>query len=555
MSKTWKAHFAGAALVAVVSAVGCYDFGTAQEKCEADGRCGGKPDAGPPDGGGEPCNPSDPNDVPDDNFQDTNCDGVDGIAASALFVDPEAGDDANTGTRTSPLRTIRQAVALLRNNSRPDIKALYLARGTYNEEQLVLNVPVSLYGGYNGRGNWGRQAGQFAHVDGGTVGLLVQNLPDDAGVVLDRLVVSSANATLSGTPSIALHVINSRGVQLRYASFVAGQGAGGSNGSNGFGGADGGAGDAGTAAFENVEGTLGSAGVSLCQGVDHSGGGGRNGGDENPGLGGFAGRPATLGGAGGPGGDAGTAIETNPMRYDCTAGSGGPGRPGSRGDAGLPGESGTGVGVLGSSMWMATQGGMGTMGQNGSGGGGGGSGGGCPTEDNTAIPGAAGGGSGGGGGGGCGGGAGGGGGGGGASIAVLLISSDVRFEGTTVLRTLGGGRGGTGGEGGSGGQGGRGGAGGAGGALGRTSGGISYFSGGGAGGAGGPGGPGGAGGPGGGGGGGPSVGVWCSQDSSFTGTAPQDQLGSPGAGGPGGAGGNTGANGLRALSHNCPTPP
>ena len=38
MLKTWKAHLAGAALVAMVGAVGCFDFGEARERCEAEGR-------------------------------------------------------------------------------------------------------------------------------------------------------------------------------------------------------------------------------------------------------------------------------------------------------------------------------------------------------------------------------------------------------------------------------------------------------------------------------------------------------------------------------------
>jgi hypothetical protein len=549
MLKNWKAHLSGAALVAVVGAVGCFDFDAAKDKCITEGRCGELPDGGPPDAG--PCEPTDPNDVPDDDFQDTNCDGVDGIATAGLFVDPEVGDDSNLGTSSSPLKTITQAVALLRNNSRPSITALYLARGTYNEGQLVLNVPVSLYGGYTGRGNWQRQADHVTHLDGGPVGLLVQNLSNDAGIILERLVVTSANAPTPGAPSIALHVINSQGIRLRFDSFVAGLGAQGDTGIQGPGGFDGGVGGPGTNAMGTMQGSSGAGGAILCQGIDHGGGAGRNGGVENRGGDGAGGKPSPLGGSGGTGGDAGGPVMRGPNRYDCTADFGSDGLPGSGGDGGMPGDGGSGMGVINGLTWVTNQGGSpGTVGQNGTGGGGGGAGGGCTAETNNNITGAAGGGSGGGGGGGCGGGAGGGGGGGGASIAVLLINSNVALEGSTVLRTRGGGRGGTGGEGGPGGFGGPGGAGGDGGYVGNPT----YTSYGGNGGAGGQGGTGGPGGPGGGGGGGPSVGVWCGPDAGFSGSA-QDQVGNPGLGGPSGNGGSTGATGFKALSHNCPTSP
>jgi hypothetical protein len=558
MLKTWKAHLTGAALVAVMGTVGCYDFGDARERCEQEGRCGaqpdgGLPDGGRPDGGGE-CTFVSNEDPPDDDFRDTNCDGVDGIAATGLFVDPENGDDANMGTLASPVRTITRAVALLQNNGRPGITALYLARGTYNEANLVVNVPVSLYGGYAGRGNWQRDGTHVTHLDGGQVGMMVQNLGDDAGVILDRLSLTSATATAAGAPSIALQITNSRGVVMRYSTIAAGQGAVGSRGNDGLGGADGGSGDAGTTAQDSTAGSGGAPGVSLCQGVDHSGGAGRNGTTETGGVPGFPGKPSGVGGGGGSGGLVGTITQPAANEYDCTAGPGDAGTPGTWGDAGVAGESGMGMGALIGNTWVATTGGNGTPGRNGSGGGSGGSGGACPTEPNNNLAGAAGSGSGGGGGGGCGGGAGGGGGGGGASIAVLLVGSDVRFEGTTVLRTAGGGRGGEGGAGGPGGVGGQGGAGAPRDFFANTVGPNTYVSRGGAGGTGGNGGNGGNGGPGGGGGGGPSVGVWCGPNSGYTGSV-QDQLGLAGQGGPGGTGGNAGANGLKALSHNCPPPP
>ncbi|HEX8697933.1 MAG TPA: DUF1565 domain-containing protein, partial [Myxococcaceae bacterium] len=436
MLKNWKAHLSGVALVAVVGVVGCYDFGDARTRCEQEGRCGAQPDGGRPDGGGGECIPTGTDDPPDDNFEDSNCDGVDGIATAGIFVDPEFGDDGALGTGANPVKTISRAVTLLQSGLRPGVTALYLARGTYNEAQLVLPVPVSLYGGYAGRGNWSRDESYITHVDGGRVGMTLERF-GDAGVILDRLSVSSANvAVADGTPSIALHLIGSQGVQLRYSTFAAGQGAPGRRGNNGPSGADGGSGDAGITAVQGTAGNPGPPGISVC-GTDYSGGGGRPGGGETAGLVGLPGRPIPLGGGGGTGGTIGAPMPptAGATRYDCTAGTGDAGTPGTSGDAGVAGERGLGLGYLLSNTWVATVGSTGTPGSNGTGGGGGGSGGGCPTEPNTGLAGAAGGGSGGGGGGGCGGGAGEGGGGGGASISILLVTSDVRFEGNVVLST------------------------------------------------------------------------------------------------------------------------
>src|SRR5918992_4401790 len=61
------------------------------------------------------CAPLDPEvhpaaaDVPDLAFEDLNCDGIDGDAASAVFVSP-AGDDLALGTPTQPVRTLARAV-------------------------------------------------------------------------------------------------------------------------------------------------------------------------------------------------------------------------------------------------------------------------------------------------------------------------------------------------------------------------------------------------------------------------------------------------------------
>jgi hypothetical protein len=538
MLKTWK-PLVGASLVAVLAAAGCFNFEDARTRCEANGRCF-LPD------GGKPCNPEGDDDAPDDNFRDRNCDGVDGMADGGLFVDPANGSNGATGTATDPLRTLGEALDKVRAGGAP--RLVYLAKGSYNEPGLVLDTQVSLYGAYGGRGDWQRANENITQLNGGTVGLEIRGLSAVPDTVLDRLTITSANTTDAGMPSVALHVIDSQGIRLRYDTFIAGTGAPGATGSAGSLGFDGGAGGPGTNATLDSPGSFGRGGTSPCEGKGGEGQSGLAGNTATsfPGQMGQAGQPVGLGGSGGMAGEAGATTPGNPII--CRAGSGGNGEPGMPGTAGMAGSSGMGPGELSDTHWVATQnGGNGDPGSAGGGGGGGGSGGTCKRETAVDVNGAAGGGSGGGGGGGCGGGPGAGGGGGGASIAVLLIRSDVHFEGNTVLSTRGGGRGGTGGEGGPGGVGGPGGPGGMGG-INPT---ASYNSYGGDGGMGGTGGVGGPGGPGGGGGGGPSVGVWCGTDAGVSGS-PTFQLADGGVGGTPATGGNPGQPGVSLPYQGCP---
>jgi hypothetical protein len=535
MSNTWKPRLLLAALVGALAVIGCFDFGTALDDCLDDERC--KP---------KPCQSTDENDQPDDAFEDTNCDGVDGIAAMGLFVDPLNGKDEGRGTLDDPLRTLGKALEQVKLGAHP---VIFLGQGPYHESGLVIDIPVRLYGAYSrGATRWNRGEGFTTYLDGGTVGLVIRGIDGDAGVVIDRLTVASASATDAGMPSIALQVIDSEGIRLRHSTFAAGQGGPGTNGAPGATGTDGGAGQAGGhATTSTASGALAQGGASGCGAGQNGGAGALGPTGGNAGMMGSAGNPATAGGAGGFGADGGGADDI-PLGKYCKADNGADGGPGVEGNPGPSGGRGEGLGTLNDTVWVATQqGGNGDAGFPGSGGGGGGSGGSCPVANNVA--GAAGGGGGGGGGGGCGGGGGGGGTGGGASISVLLIRSNVQWEGTTTLRTGGGGRGGNGGTGGPGGPGGPGGIFGDGGVIDMAP----YYSFGGAGGAGGPGGNGGRGGHGGGGGGGPSVGVWCA-DAGYanSGSFNTDGLLNGGAGGTTGTGGNPGAPGQKVPFHGCP---
>ncbi|SET81094.1 hypothetical protein SAMN05443639_104428, partial [Stigmatella erecta] len=226
----------------------CVDFERAEEKFCArhPERCGeALTDGGQPDAGYD-CTPTRDTDEPDDTFEDSNCDGVDGLADAGIFVDPTSGTEGAAGTKDAPLKTLGEALQRLRDNTGPNRPSfVYLAQGTYPETGLVLDVPVSLHGGYNGAGDWLRNAANITRLQGGAVGLTVRNLPEEANVTLDRLVIASSESSTPGTPSIALHVIDSEAVRLRNDTLWAGRGAPGQEGAPGAQGPDGGSGTAG----------------------------------------------------------------------------------------------------------------------------------------------------------------------------------------------------------------------------------------------------------------------------------------------------------------------
>ena len=96
-------------VLAVACGLGCgggstaIDGGLDDASVLADGAPGpeaGGDGSGPGDGPGTDaaCTPTGATDVPDDQFRDTNCDGIDGDVASAVFVAPDGDDATNDGT-------------------------------------------------------------------------------------------------------------------------------------------------------------------------------------------------------------------------------------------------------------------------------------------------------------------------------------------------------------------------------------------------------------------------------------------------------------------------
>lgn len=423
-------------------------------------------------------------DVPDGDFIDADCDGIDGDIAHAFFVSP-AGSDAGTGTRLDPFLTIGHAVAQAAAD--PVRWQVLVAAGTY-AESVILPDGVSLFGQYVAA-DWARDAAEVTLIDSPLpVGVRIADTTVEG--YLEGLVIRTADAGGAASSARAV-VLEDLGApfHVRHNDLRAGRGAGGVPGTAGAGGAGGGGGGPG--------------------GILSPGGGGA----PASGCGGWGG-PGSGNGASGPDGAGGPAGGF-PGHW---GGGGGTGSSGSGGS--VPADQATGV--ASGDDWRAQSGLGGGRGLCGGGGGGGG--------NNICIVAWSDGG--GGGGGGSGGHGGSGGQGGGGSFGVFAVNASPADISSNIIHTVGGGAGGAGGNGGPGGGGGPGG-------LGNQC--LA-----GTGGNGGPGGNGGNGGGGAGGAGGMSVGILQVASPGLSASANVTLLGPAGGGGGGAGAAQAGAPGIQS---------
>jgi hypothetical protein len=462
-------------------------------------------------------------DLPDDNFTDTNCDGIDGDVTRAVFV-ATSGADTNPGTMSMPMATINAAIAKAQATSR---SAVYISSGVF-EGRVTLVSGISLYGGYSQEAGWLRSNSYMTVISSTTTAdasgrlTAVEGLDISVATTVDRLTIQAADAVSPSASSYAVHCVRCTALTLRNSILASGRGAPGgraADGSPGVNGVNGTAGGAGVC-DSSPPGAGGPGGAFACEGVDVSGGKAGGGGPAgaNSGMIGVAGKNGGGSpGGGGTGGDPGT--------------TGGRGATGSPASAGMPGFGGM-LGMITAGFWIGMAGADGSAGGHGRGGGGGGGGGGQGCS--ICISGAGNGG-GGGGSGGCGGKPGRGGMAGGGSFGLFLVDSSGFLLVACTISSSSGGDGGRGGDGGLGGTFG----------VGRA-GGNACTAEVGAGGDGGNGSKGGDGGGGGGGGGGPSYAVYRSNTTiALTGNALTNGSGGlSGSGGlPGGGAGAAGPSG------------
>lgn len=135
-------------------------------------------------------------DKPDLSFEDTNCDGIDGDAAKAVFVDPVSGLDTSSGARAFPVKTLGRGLTLAAAQG----KDVYVRAATYNEA-LDLRSNVGVYGGY-AAGFAVRSASEQTVVNGSPAAAVADG---DTRVVLQLL-------TLNGAPDSALSAYGVRAV-------------------------------------------------------------------------------------------------------------------------------------------------------------------------------------------------------------------------------------------------------------------------------------------------------------------------------------------------------
>jgi hypothetical protein len=426
-------------------------------------------------------------DEPDDLFEDTNCDGIDGDASQAIFVSM-SGHDVNSGTKNDPVASISRAMALASASGK---RKLFIATGRYLAPSSWISG-VSLYGGYDT--SWNRSSSPAARpvLIASSNGMLIEGLT--TVTTIERVIIQGTDAPAGGAAQ-GLRVVNSGTLLfLRFVHVRSGNGGNGTDGAAGRSGAAGNSGFPGESATRGVPNTSPGGGIG---GLSAGSGSGHNGG-----VGGAGTTPDGAWGTGigaGAGGWSGCRI----------AGNGLNGATGATPVNGARGVSATGSGALTTlGLWVAPL--PATAGQSGREGVGGSSGGGGGKLTCLAFP-EAGGGGGGGGASGTGGSGGSPGTSGGASIAITLITSRPSLHEVSIET----------GDAGNGGIGGIGGAGGVGGAGGPGGNGVGWFDAfgeplqSGHGGWGGAGGFGSAGGRGGDGAPGVNVGIWCSGVSGF----------------------------------------
>ncbi len=422
--------------------------------------------------------------VPDAQFADENCDGVDGNAALAIFVAVTGSAAAGCGSRSLPCSL---GVAFARAQT-AGLTQLYVQRGNYATALRLEAVggALAVFGGYGA--DW-RRAPRTVNpttILGGTdasIGAFAVQLASGAYGLFDLIVQAPGTASRSGAGdglgSYGIRIVNGAIATVLRVDVSSGSGADGATSSDGASASlvqaqDGGVGGSGaefpTFCDDDSFGAAGQSGTNATcgSGRPNGGAGGRGGTmdedcgnplslqlDAQPGVAGVD--AATPVGANGQGGSAGSGVLSCGPTTGGTAGFVDDGNAGAA--VGNPDGRLTLAGL--SSTWLGFPGNAGDLGLDGTGGGGGGGAGGC--DSGTDSSGA------GGGGGGAGGCraslAGGGGSPGGGSIAIFVLNSTLSIQDANVAR-------GSGGDGGDGGQGGLGQAGGDGGPVGAHPGGA-----------------------------------------------------------------------------------
>ena len=156
-------------------------------------------------------------DLPDVEFEDTDCDGIDGTAARAIFVAP-AGDDGATGTMGNPVHSMQVAVNLAKDAG----KDVYAAGGSYVGTVSVASG-VGIYGGYTPLSG-ARSSSEVTTIKGVGDAVVADGV---SGVVL-QLVTLTATPAGAGGSTYGLRALNSK-LALRAVTSAPAAGAAGAD--------------------------------------------------------------------------------------------------------------------------------------------------------------------------------------------------------------------------------------------------------------------------------------------------------------------------------------
>lgn len=151
-------------------------------------------------------------DLPDPANEDSNCDGIDGTEADALFVSPD-GNDSNPGTKAEPLKTIYAAFLAAPQKKKGQI---LVAGATYTEpDTLLMPDKVGVYGGYDAK-TWQRTSAETRILVAKPLALEARGLKGAA--TIGRVTIVAADNAAPGGESIAVRLIG-------VATFFVGDGA------------------------------------------------------------------------------------------------------------------------------------------------------------------------------------------------------------------------------------------------------------------------------------------------------------------------------------------
>ena len=249
-------------------------------------------------------------DLPDTAFEDSNCDGIDGDAASAVFV-ATSGSNAATGTKANPLQTITAGIAKAVADHK---NSVYVAGGTYSE-MVQLVSGVSIYGGYEPLSG-ARSMSEPTVITASPQAVLADGA---TGVTLQLLTLKS---TADGNRNAyGLRGINGSKLALDTVTTDPGAGGAGAPGGVGTTGNNGTSGNGGSGYVYNTTAGGGAGGG----GGNAGGAGGNSYPNSTTGDPGIAGTPGVLGGAAGT---RGTAASINAGTGGTGAASTAPGAAG-----------------------------------------------------------------------------------------------------------------------------------------------------------------------------------------------------------------------------------